>query len=333
MNGSEVHTSITFRGVPHGALRPTYSSHFKDGLTLLAHDPFNRHQGQSWLRLPSATWSPTSMENSLVGHCAGMARKTYNYSNYSGNWIYAVLLRILQITTSKGDQSSCSGFFLHVCNCAKAPLYLIFAKYISLGNAEQQGIGNLPSSTSHQNSDRLSLQDTMLWAPERNWHLNCLEHMVEVFIRVRRIYSSRGQLNIDASSHICMCYITKGVYSFNVNSYPLQQYSFNSTNWTRCTTNQTPENNREKNAEGSHAFTKRILWIFYVKNHNLNVCLARLQRIRNRQTSPVSTHHDDTTVWMSSFSYRFCHLWALFKRLTDHDTCSCLTAKGCCWYL
>lgn len=53
-------------------------------------------------------------------------------------------------------------FLLHVCNWAKAPLYLIFAKYISLGNAEQQGIGNLPSSTSHQNSDRLSLQDTTL---------------------------------------------------------------------------------------------------------------------------------------------------------------------------
>lgn len=181
-----------WRPEPHGALRPT----------LLAHDPFNRFQGQSWLRLPSATWSPTSMENSVVGH--GTAWKTYNYSNYSGNWTYVVLLGILQITPSKGDQSSCSGFFSHVCNWAKSPLYLILAKYISLGNAEQQGIGNLPSSTSHQNSDRLSLQDTTLWAPERKWHLNCSEHMVEAFIRVRRIYSSRGQLNIDASSHICI---------------------------------------------------------------------------------------------------------------------------------
>lgn len=164
----------------------------------------NQLQGQSWLRLPSATWSPTSMEKSLVGHSAGTARKTYNYSNYSGNWTFAVLLGFLQITPSKGDQSSCSGFFLHVCNWAKAPLYLIFAKYISLGNAEQQGIGNLPSSTSDQNSDRLSLQDTTMWAQERKWHLNCSEHMMEVFIRVGRIYSSRDQLNIDASSHICI---------------------------------------------------------------------------------------------------------------------------------
>lgn len=42
----------------------------------------------------------------------------------------------------------------------KALIYLIFAKDISLGNAEQQGIGNLPSSASHQNSNRLRLQDT-----------------------------------------------------------------------------------------------------------------------------------------------------------------------------
>lgn len=40
----------------------------------------------------------------------------------------------------------------------RALLYLIFAKDISLGNAEQQGIGNLPSSASHQNSNRLRLQ-------------------------------------------------------------------------------------------------------------------------------------------------------------------------------
>lgn len=249
MNGSEVHASITFRGVfldseglSHTALRLTYSSHFKVGLTLLAHDPFNWLQGQSWFRLPSATWSPTSMENSLVGHCAGTALKTYNYSNYTGNWTYAVLLRILQITTSKWDQSSCSGVFLHVCNWAKAPLYLIFAKYISLGNAEQQGIGNLTSSTSHQNSDRLSLQDTTLWAPERNGHLNCSEHMVEVFIRVRRIYSSSVKYR-RFFPYMHQCYITKGVhlYSFNVNSYQLQQ-SFNTINWTRCTANQNARN-------------------------------------------------------------------------------------------
>lgn len=41
----------------------------------------------------------------------------------------------------------------------KALLYLIFAKDISLGNAEQQRIGNLPSSASDQNSNRLRLQD------------------------------------------------------------------------------------------------------------------------------------------------------------------------------
>lgn len=42
----------------------------------------------------------------------------------------------------------------------KALLYLIFAKDISLGNAEQQGIGNLSSSAGHQNSNRLRLQET-----------------------------------------------------------------------------------------------------------------------------------------------------------------------------
>lgn len=48
-----------------------------------------------------------------------------------------------------------------LCERDKAPgLYLIFAKDISLGNAEQQGIGNLPSSAGHQNSNRLRLQDT-----------------------------------------------------------------------------------------------------------------------------------------------------------------------------
>lgn len=52
-----------------------------------------------------------------------------------------------------------------VCECVtckrnKAFLYLIFAKDITLGNAEQQGIGNLASSAGHQNSDRLRLQDT-----------------------------------------------------------------------------------------------------------------------------------------------------------------------------
>lgn len=41
-----------------------------------------------------------------------------------------------------------------------AILYLVFAKDISLGNAEQQGIGYLTSSTGHQNSYRLRLQDT-----------------------------------------------------------------------------------------------------------------------------------------------------------------------------
>lgn len=44
----------------------------------------------------------------------------------------------------------------------EALLYLIFAKDISLGNAEQQGIGNLPSSAGHQNSNRLRLQRTVL---------------------------------------------------------------------------------------------------------------------------------------------------------------------------
>lgn len=122
MNGSEVHVfdHIQWRPEPHGALRPTCWSQFKLGLTL--HDPFNRLQGQSWLRLPSAIWSPTSMENSLMGHCAGAAWKTYNYSNYSGNWTYAVLLGILQITPSNGDQSNCSGFFC--CTCVTGPKLL-----------------------------------------------------------------------------------------------------------------------------------------------------------------------------------------------------------------
>lgn len=46
-----------------------------------------------------------------------------------------------------------------LCDQDKALSYLIFAKDISLGNAEQQGIGNLPSSAGHQNSNRLRLQD------------------------------------------------------------------------------------------------------------------------------------------------------------------------------
>lgn len=37
-------------------------------------------------------------------------------------------------------------------------LYLIFTKDISFGNAEQQRVGNLPCSASHQNSKWLSLQ-------------------------------------------------------------------------------------------------------------------------------------------------------------------------------
>lgn len=47
---------------------------------------------------------------------------------------------------------------------SKALLYLIFAKDISLGDAEQQGIGDLPGSTGHQNSNGLRLQGHKNWA-------------------------------------------------------------------------------------------------------------------------------------------------------------------------
>lgn len=53
------------------------------------------------------------------------------------------------------------GFFWHACKRAKA-FYLIFPKYVAFGDAEQKRVGNLPSSTSHQNSDRLGLQHTRL---------------------------------------------------------------------------------------------------------------------------------------------------------------------------
>lgn len=72
----------------------------------------------------------------------------------------------------------------HVCKGTKALIYLVFAKHISLGNAEQQGIGNLPSSTSHQNSDWLSLQDTKLsvqGGTKKKSRFNCSEHMVKVY--------------------------------------------------------------------------------------------------------------------------------------------------------
>lgn len=46
------------------------------------------------------------------------------------------------------------------CEGNKALLYLLFAKDISLGDAEQQGIGNLPGSTGHQDSDGLKLRGT-----------------------------------------------------------------------------------------------------------------------------------------------------------------------------
>lgn len=60
-----------------------------------------------------------------------------------------------------------------MCEWNKAVLYLLFAKDISLGDAEQQGIGNLPGSTGHQDSDGLRLRDTsrakhstaQQWAP------------------------------------------------------------------------------------------------------------------------------------------------------------------------
>lgn len=36
--------------------------------------------------------------------------------------------------------------------------YLVFAEDIALGNAVEEGVSNLPSSSSHQHSDRFTLQ-------------------------------------------------------------------------------------------------------------------------------------------------------------------------------
>lgn len=47
--------------------------------------------------------------------------------------------------------------FIHCCTI-QGESYLVFAEDIALGNAVEQGVSNLPGSSSHQHSDRFTLQ-------------------------------------------------------------------------------------------------------------------------------------------------------------------------------
>lgn len=81
----------------------------------------------------------------------------------------------------------------------KSLSYLIFAKNISFGDAEQQGVGDLSGSTGHQNSDRLSLQDPQQqrsFIPFMNTKndSSVIRHVGSVTTPVNRIYCSRISL-------------------------------------------------------------------------------------------------------------------------------------------
>lgn len=147
-----------WRSEPHGSLRLKNWSQFKVGLNLLAHNPFNSLQGQPWHA------AQCNLITMFHGRFCGRSLCRHGMENLP------LLLYFLGFCTlyCLNEIKVVGVDFLHVWNRAKTLLYLIFAKHISLGNAEQQGIGNLPSSTSHQNSDRFSLQDTRLFAPENN---------------------------------------------------------------------------------------------------------------------------------------------------------------------
>lgn len=151
---------------PPLSLQLKHSRHFQVGSTLLAFNPFHWLQGQSWLVLACPVQSDHLLPWKILWCHSRHGMENLQPQLFSGRWADALLFRILQITLS--NEIKVAGIrFLHVCKWAKAP-YLIFAKHISLGNAEQKRIGNLPSSTSHQNSDRLSLQHTRILGPEKN---------------------------------------------------------------------------------------------------------------------------------------------------------------------
>ena len=133
---------------------PEGSSGFKVGLRLWAWDPFHELQGRVWL-VPGrrgrawAIW--TIPMTSVQCHQTQMwPRKPVTRTQlFTGGCQYP----------TRALWHDLMGWGRWVCYM-KADSHLIFAKDISLGNAEQQGIGNLPSGAGHQDSNGIRLWDT-----------------------------------------------------------------------------------------------------------------------------------------------------------------------------